>query len=83
MSTWLQFRVRMSTLFSKHRRAFYVDWSVLQIKKPKPYYTVIKHDGHLRTRGTCVLNVQAGLRPLHLLYDIEVINNKYAFSKPR
>ena len=26
---------------------------IQQIKKPKPYYTVRKHDGHLRTRGKC------------------------------
>jgi len=51
------------------------------------YYTVIKHDGHLRTRGKCrkheprrvFSNVQSvlsqcdtQLRLLHLLYNIEV-----------
>ena len=62
------------------------------------YYTVIKHDRHLRTRGKCrkhepqasifyisrvFSNVRSRLRPLHLLYDIDVMWQKiiqHAFS---
>ena len=53
----------------------------LEIKKPEPFhdYTVIKHDGHLRTRGTCRqyephgLKCNTRLRLLHLLSDIELM----------
>jgi len=69
------------------------------------YYTVIKHDGHLRTRGKCkkhspaarvfnisrvfsnvrsvLLHCNAGLKLLHLLYDIEAMwrkTTKHTFS---
>jgi len=54
------------------------------------YYTVIKHDGHLRARRNCrktrvFANVRCNTRLglLHLLYDIEVIRRKtisHAFS---
>ena len=49
------------------------------------YYTVIKHDRHLRTRGKCGKHEQCNtrLRLLHLLYDVEALwrkTIKYPFS---
>ena len=49
------------------------------------YYTVIKHDGHLRTQGKNVRSVlsqcNARIRLLHLLYNIDFMraNNKTRF----